>query len=185
MGSLYVRTMDKVYWFCIGIGVLSVIAMTGLIGTGVFLRYVFNHGAQFAEPCAIFFSIQLTFYGAAACLRAGGHLRLEIVLKALPDRWALIADKAIHLLLAGFAAYMMIWGISLSRTTWFQSYPEFQYVKVGLVYTAIPVAGFITLLFVIESLFFRAERDAHVRAREPEEHDLEQERKELEAAIGR
>jgi len=185
MGSLYVRAMDKLYWFCIGVGVVSVIAMTGLIGTGVFLRYVFNHGAQFAEPCAIFFSIQLTFYGAAACLRAGSHLRLEIALKALSDRWALIVDKAIHVLLAGFAVFMVVWGISLSQTTWFQSYPEFQYVRVGLVYTAIPSAGFITLLFVIESLFFRSERDAHVRAREPKEHDMEREREELEAALGR
>ncbi len=185
MGRLYVRAMDKLYWFCIGIGVVSVVAMTGLIATGVFLRYVFNHGAQFAEPCAIFFSIQLTFYGAAACLRAGVHLRLELLLKALSPRWVVIADRAIHLLLAGFAIFMVVWGISLSQTTWFQSYPEFQYVKVGLVYTAIPSAGAITLLFVIESLFFRSEREAHVRAHEPAEHDMEHEREELEAALGR
>ena len=185
MATFYVRSMDKLYWFCIGVGVLSVVAMTGLIATGVFLRYVFNHGAQFAEPMAIFFSIQLTFYGAAACLRAGVHLRLEVFVKLLGPRLANLADRLIHVLLAVFAIFMVVWGISLSQTTWFQSYPEFQYVRVGLVYTAIPGAGLITLLFVLESLFFRAERDAHMRARQPAEHDAAQEREELEAVIGR
>lgn len=185
MGKLYVRAMDKLYWLCIGIGVFSVVAMTGLISTGVFLRYVFKQGAQFAEPCAIFFSIQLTFYGAAACLRAGVHLRLEVFLKLFAAKWVRLVDRGIHLLLIGFALFMVVWGISLSHTTWFQSYPEFQYVRVGLVYTAIPGAGFLTLLFVVESLFFRAERDAHVRAREPAAHDAAHEREELEAALGR
>ena len=37
MGERYVRVMDWLYWFCIAVGVFSVIAMTGLIGTGVFL----------------------------------------------------------------------------------------------------------------------------------------------------
>lgn len=185
MGRLYVRLMDRLYWLCIGIGALSLVAMTGLIATGVFLRYLFNHGAQFAEPCAIFFAIQLTFYGAAACLRAGVHLRLEILLKALPAAWAGRADRLIDLLLAGFAAYMVIWGISLAQTTWFQSYPEFQYVRVGLVYTAIPGAGFVTLLFLGESLFFRAARDVHSRVRAPAGHDAAQERAELESMFGR
>lgn len=185
MARLYVRAMDKLYWLCIGIGVVSVVAMTGLIATGVFLRYVFNYGAQFAEPCAIFFAIQLTFYGAAACLRAGVHLRLEVFLKLLSPAWQRTADVFIHLVLAGFAVYMVVWGISLAQTTWFQSYPEFQYVRVGLVYTAIPGAGLLTFLFVIESLFFRAERAAHVRAREPETHDAAHEREELEAVLRR
>ena len=49
MGALYVRAMDKLYWACIAIGVVSLVAMTGLIATGVFMRYLFNLGAQFAE----------------------------------------------------------------------------------------------------------------------------------------
>ena len=184
MSTGYVRLMDRLYLLCITIGVVSVVIMTGLIATGVFLRYVFNYGAQFAEPCAIFFSIQMSFYGAAACLRAGVHLSLEVFVKMLPETLRPLVDLAIHLLLAGFALFMIVWGISLSKTTWFQSYPEFQYVRVGLVYTAIPGSGLVTLLFVIESLLFRAERDASISAREIPEHDADHEREELEAVLG-
>jgi len=185
MGARYVRAMDWVYWFCIAVGVFSVIAMTSLIGTGVFLRYVFNYGAQLAEPLAIFFAIQLIFYGAAACLRAGVHLRLAVFVNLLPPPWPDVLDRVIHVILAAFALFMIVWGISLSQTTWFQSYPEFQYVKVGLVYTAIPGAGIITLLFVLETLFFHKEHVKHQRVYSPEEHDTEQDREELESVLGR
>jgi TRAP-type C4-dicarboxylate transport system permease small subunit len=49
---------------------------------------------------------------------------------------------------------MIGYGASLVRTTFFQSYPEFQYIRVGVAYSAIPIAGTITLLFVIEKVFF-------------------------------
>jgi TRAP-type C4-dicarboxylate transport system permease small subunit len=45
---------------------------------------------------------------------------------------------------------MIWWGVSLVEKTFFQSYPEFQYIKVGSVYAAIPAGGLITFLFVIE-----------------------------------
>jgi TRAP-type C4-dicarboxylate transport system permease small subunit len=48
---------------------------------------------------------------------------------------------------------MIIWGGSLVKTTYFQSYPEFQYIRVGVAYSAIPIAGLITFLFVIEKAF--------------------------------
>lgn len=155
MGNLYVRTMDRLYWACITIAVISMIAMTGLICVGVFLRYIFAMGAQFAEPVSIFFAIQLAFYGAAACLRTEHHLSLQAVQQLLPERWQRTIAVLVHALLGLVALAMIVYGVSLVDTTWFQSYPEFEYVKVGLVYTAIPGSGVVTLLFVIESLLFR------------------------------
>ena len=52
--------------------------------------------------------------------------------------------------MAGISIFMVIYGAGLVQTTFFQSYPEFQYIRVGLVYTAIPIAGLITFLFVVE-----------------------------------
>jgi TRAP-type C4-dicarboxylate transport system permease small subunit len=39
------------------------------------------------------------------------------------------------------------------KTTFFQAYPEFQYIRVGVAYSAIPIAGLITFLFVVEKAF--------------------------------
>ena len=49
----------------------------------------------------------------------------------------------------------MIWyGFGLVKTTFFQVYPEFQHIRVGAVYTALPGSGFITFLFVLERLIY-------------------------------
>ena len=73
MRPFYVRAMDKLYLACVVIGVLSVVCMTALIFSGVVMRYLFDMGARFAEPMSIFFTVQLTMYGAAACYRVHAH----------------------------------------------------------------------------------------------------------------
>lgn len=154
MRPIYVRTMDRLYWLCVTIGIVSVVCMTSLIFIGVIMRYVFLKGASFAEPMSIFFSVQLTMYGAAACYRAQAHLRLQFVADALPAVPRKLVEHAVSLLMAGVALAMIFYGISLTQTTWFQSYPEFHYVRVGFVYSAIPGGGLALLLFVIESVLY-------------------------------
>lgn len=149
----YAFAMQQLYWACIIVGVVSVICMTCLIFSGVIMRYVFDMGARFAEPMSIFFTVQLTMYGAAACFRAHVHLRLRVFVNMLPKRWHKWADRLVLLLMAVISVLMIYFGISLTLTTWFQAYPEFDYVRVGFVYSAIPGSGFVTLLFVIEALF--------------------------------
>ncbi len=49
---------------------------------------------------------------------------------------------------------MVYYVFSLAQTTWFQSYPEFDEIKVGVVYSAIPGGGAVMLLFVIERVLY-------------------------------
>jgi TRAP-type C4-dicarboxylate transport system permease small subunit len=86
----YVRAMGWLYAACILVGAVSIVCMTALIFTGVVMRYVFEVGARFAEPMAIFFTVQLTMYGAAACYRAQAHLYMAYFVGLLPaaGRWA-------------------------------------------------------------------------------------------------
>ncbi len=150
MRDHYVAAMDKLYAACAFICCASVVIMTILIASGVFSRYVLHIGAFYSEPISIFLAIQLTFYGAAVCYRANAHLKLEIVENAMPPLPGRILRGLIDLLMAGVSIFMVIFGANLVDTTLFQSYPEFEYVRVGVVYTAIPIGGLVTLLFVIE-----------------------------------
>ncbi len=159
MRSLYIRSMDRLYGLCIFVCVASVVIMTCLIFAGVVMRVGFTTGARFAEPLSIFFAVQLTMYGAAACYRAQVHLRLRVFVKMLSGRLQRATEIVVHLLMGTVAVLMIVYGASLVQTTWFQAYPEFDYVKVGLVYSAIPGSGFVTLLFVIETLLFRHTED--------------------------
>lgn len=151
----YVRVMDKLYLLCMVVCVTSIVCMTALIFFGVVTRYFFEFGARFAEPMSIFFTVQLTMYGAAACYRSQAHLRLELFVRMLPDRLQPLPHHAVQALMAVIACLMVYYGYSLAETTWFQSYPEFDEIKVGVVYSAIPGGGAVTLLFVIERVLYR------------------------------
>ena len=178
MRATYIALMDKLYWLCIGICIVSIVVMTGLIFTGVVMRVGFAMGARFAEPTSIFFAVQLTMYGAAACYRAHVHLRLRVFMQMLPQRVQHVVEIAVHLLMGVIAVLMIVYGASLTHTTWFQSYPEFEYVRVGLVYSAIPGSGLVMLLFVIEAILFRrTEEEADEEMQLALEHAEEERRR--------
>ena len=147
----YSQAMRWLYLACIVLCVISVVFMTGLIFTGVVMRYVFAAGARFAEPMSIFFAVQLTMYGAAACYRAKAHLQIQFFVNLAPEHLRFVPRRMVELLMAGMAVFMIYFGLSLAQLTWFQVYPEFDYVKVGFVYSAIPGSGLVMLLFVIET----------------------------------
>ena len=153
MADAYRWAMDWLERIILAGCILAIACMTTLIFVGVVMRYGFSLGAQFAEPVSIYFAIQLTFYGAAACYRAGVHLKLEFIVSAMPERVRWLALHAVHAIMAAIAIFMVVYGISLVETTWLQSYPEFEYIRVGWVYTAIPGGGAALLLFVAESVF--------------------------------
>ena len=147
--------MDVLYFICVFIAGSAMVIMSAIIAWGVFTRYVLGSGSFWPEPISIFLAIQLTFYGAAACYRAGTHISLKMFVEMLPaplKRWQ---RHLVDLLMATICLFMVAYGASLVKTTYFQAYPEFQYIRVGVAYSAIPIAGLITLLFVIEKVFIR------------------------------
>ena len=46
--------------------------------------------------------------------------------------------------------FMLWWGLKLVETTWNQTIGEFPAVSVGMSYLPVPIAGLLTLLFVVE-----------------------------------
>jgi TRAP-type C4-dicarboxylate transport system permease small subunit len=46
--------------------------------------------------------------------------------------------------------FMLVWGIKLVQTTWYQSIAEFPIVTAGMAYLPIPIGGALTVLFVLE-----------------------------------
>ena len=153
MKNGYVKLMSALYYICVFIAGTALAIMSVIISWGVFTRYVLGSGSFWPEPISIFLAIQLTFYGAAACYRADTHIRLRMFVDLLPPSLRRWQRHFVDFLMAAICLFMVTYGASLVKTTFFQSYPEFQYIKVGVAYSAIPIAGLITLLFVIEKVF--------------------------------
>ena len=156
MANGYIKIMDVLYFICVFIAGGALVIMSSIIAWGVFTRYVLGSGSFWPEPISIFLAIQLTFYGAAACYRAGTHISLKMFVDLLPPALKRWQHHFVDLLMAAICVFMVTYGASLVKTTYFQSYPEFQYIRVGVAYSAIPIAGLITLLFVIEKVFIKS-----------------------------
>jgi TRAP-type C4-dicarboxylate transport system permease small subunit len=144
--------MDALYLACAVISGSALVLISAVIPWSVYTRYVLNRAASWPEPMAILLTIVLTFFGAAACYRTGTHMRVSILVRALPRPWQRLVEPLAEMLTALLSLFMVIWGTRLVEATWHQSIAEFPALSVGVTYLPIPIGGAITLLFVAERL---------------------------------
>ncbi len=144
--------MDGLYRLCVIVSGAALVLISAVIPWGVFTRYVLNSAASWPEPMAILLTIVLTFFGAAACYRAGTHMSVSVMVRAMSRPWRRLVEPLGEALVALVSVFMVIWGGRLVGTTWHQSIAEFPALSVGVTYLPIPIGGAITLLFVVERL---------------------------------
>ncbi|MDT4852232.1 Tripartite ATP-independent periplasmic transporter [compost metagenome] len=154
MKSLYVAAMDRLYLACIWAAGVAIVCMSLIIPWGVFTRYVLGTGSQWPEPIAILLMVIFTFLGAAAAYRAGAHIAVAMLTERMSSGVRGVMAFAVNLLMVGVSAFMVFYGIKLCIGTWGQSIPELPWLPVGLTYVPVPLGGFVTLLFVLEFLFY-------------------------------
>jgi TRAP-type C4-dicarboxylate transport system permease small subunit len=142
--------MDALYALCVGVAGTALVLISAVIPWAVYTRYVLNRAASWPEPMAVLLMIVLTFFGAAACYRAGLHMRMSFFVSLLPPRWQRAIGLVVELLMAAIALFMINWGQKLVSATWQNSIADFPSLSVGVTYLPIPLGGAILLLFVIE-----------------------------------
>src|ERR1700674_2208925 len=152
--------MDGLYRLCVVVSGAALVSISAVIPWGVFTRYVLNSAASWPEPMAILLTIVLTFFGAAACYRAGTHMSVSVLVRAMSRRWRRLVEPLGEALVALVSVFMVIWGARLIGTTWHQSIAEFPALSVGVTYLPIPIGGAITLLFVVDRLLIGPPRHA-------------------------
>jgi TRAP-type C4-dicarboxylate transport system permease small subunit len=160
------RLMDTLYAACVAIAGTALVLISAVIPWAVYTRYVLNRAASWPEPMAVLLMIVLTFFGAAACYRAGLHMRVSFFVSLLSPRLQRTMAFVVEFLMALIALFMIEWGARLVVATWQNSIADFPSLSVGATYLPIPLGGAILFLFVIERLVLgpppapAAERDA-------------------------
>src|SRR5260370_20350808 len=126
--------MDALYRVCVVVSGAALVLISAVIRWGVFTRYVLNSAASWPEPMAILLTIVLTFFGAAACYRAGTHMSVSVMVRALSPPLRRVIEPLAEGLVALVGVFMVIWGARLVGTTWHQSIAEFPAFSVGVTY---------------------------------------------------
>ena len=142
--------MQALYLACIVVSGLALVAITLMIPLGVFMRYVMNDPLQWPEPASVIMMVLFSFLGGAAVYRANAQIAVEALVKAVSPGKQKAMRWGVHACMAITAGFMLGYGLHLCVLTWGNSMAEFPGLSVGIVYMPIPVAGLLTLLFILE-----------------------------------
>mgnify|MGYP002652092819 CR=1 FL=1 len=96
--------------------------------------------------------IVVSFLSAVVCYREYLHIGVGVLPAFLPPEAKALLGWVLEACMLATNLFMVVWGVSLVETTWFQSIAEFPIVSAGMAYLPIPVGGALTALFVVERL---------------------------------
>jgi TRAP-type C4-dicarboxylate transport system permease small subunit len=153
MRQHYRQAMQALYLACIVISGVAMVAITLMIPLGVFMRYVLNQALSWPEPAAVIMMVMFSFLGGAAVYRAKVHVAVEALVKAVSEGKRRVMLWLVDLCMLATALFMLVYGAHLCQVTWPQSIAEFPGLSVGVTYLPIPIAGLVTLLFIIEKVW--------------------------------
>jgi TRAP-type C4-dicarboxylate transport system permease small subunit len=153
MRQNYRKAMQAVYLACIVLSGAALVVITLIIPLGVFMRYVMNAALSWPEPASVIMMVMFSFLGGAAVYRAKVHVAVEALLNAVSARVKKPMLWAVDACMIATALFMLVYGVQLCITTWYQSISDFPGLSVGLTYMPIPLAGILTLLFIVERIW--------------------------------
>ncbi len=150
MKTAYFGFMDWVHQACVFVAGVALVVITIIIPYGVFTRYVLNSASSWPEPFAILLMIVLSFLSAVVCYREHLHIGVGMLPNALGPAGQRVLGFTIELCMLATNVFLVWFGIKLVQRTWFQSIAEFPIVSVGVSYLPVPIAGALTVLFIVE-----------------------------------
>lgn len=153
MKQQYRSAMDALYLACVMLSGTALVAITLFIPAGVFMRYVVNSPMSWPEPASVVLMVMFSFLGGAAVYRANVHVAVEALLNAVPATVRRGMLRGVDACMAAMALFMLGYGTQLCIITRHQTMAEFPGLSVAVVYSPIPVAGLLTLLFLIERVW--------------------------------
>ncbi|MCI1899954.1 MAG: TRAP transporter small permease [Enterobacter sp.] len=162
MSELYLKWMDRLYLFAMGVAGVSLLIMTIVIPIGIFSRYVLNRGESWPEPIAIICMVTFTFIGAAVGYRAGSHIAVNMLTDRLPEVLKKLCARAVDLLMLLISGLIFWYSLLLCIELWEQPVAEFPILTSGESYLPLPVGSAILILFVIERLLFGSQENRPV-----------------------
>ena len=153
MKKTYRRLMQRLYLACIVLSGLAMVAITLMIPSGVFMRYVMNNPLQWPEPASVIMMVFFSFVGGAAVYRANQQIAVEALMRAVGPRSRAAMQWGVHACMLLVAGFMLGYGVHLCQVTWGNTIAEFPSLSVGVVYMPIPLGGLLTLLFIVEKMW--------------------------------
>jgi TRAP-type transport system small permease protein len=127
------------------VGLLSVVVY------GVVLRYVFNDAPPYVEQVALLLVISVAMFGASAGVRDAGHIGMDSLVAALPQKAQFWCEIVVYVLSVVFAIALFAGGAEMAASTRGSTIPTLG-LSEAVRYLPVLIAGVLIALFSIEHL---------------------------------
>lgn len=131
---------------------LLLVLMVVLVFLGVFFRYVLGASLAWYDEFASYLLVWLTFCGAVAASYRGRHIGFDLVVNRFMPRTRRVAGVVAELLVLGFHVVLFYYGWILTQKMGDETAVSLPWVRMGWVYSVLPIAGGLMLLISLERL---------------------------------
>ena len=133
---------------------VACVCLAGLLSVvvyGVVLRYVFNNAPSYVEQVALLLVICVAMFGASAGVRDAGHIGLDSLVTALPDKVQFWCSNTVYVLSMLFAISLLAGGAEMAASTHDNTIPTLG-LSEAVRYLPVIIAGVLITLFSVEHL---------------------------------
>jgi len=148
MQRLFRRLIALVEWWA----VILLILMVAVVCLGVFFRYWLNASLVWYDEFASYLLVWLTFYGAIVASYRRRHIGFEVVVDRLQPKTRRIMDFISEGFVLGFQIVLFYYGWQLVQKMGDESAVSLPWVKMGWVYSVLPIAGGLMLVISLMRL---------------------------------
>lgn len=142
MERLFRKLIAVLEWW----SVLLLVLMVALVCVGVFFRYVLNASLAWYDEFASYLLVWLTFYGAVVASHRRRHISFEVVVEKLDPTARKLFDAFSECLVLAFQFVLLYYGWELVQKMGEDRTVSLPWVKMGWIYSALPIAGGLMLL---------------------------------------
>ena len=164
MERFFRRCIDLIEWWAM----LLLAFMVVLVCLGVFFRYALDSSLAWYDEFASYLLVWLTFYGAVSASYQRRHIGFETFVARLTLATREKLEVLAEFLVLGFHLVLLYYGLVLVRKMGDETAVSLVWVKMGWVYSVLPISGALMLLISLRRLhqltFGRSQRKGADRA---------------------
>jgi TRAP-type C4-dicarboxylate transport system permease small subunit len=126
--------------------------MVVLVSLGVFFRYALNSALVWYDEFASYLLVWLTFYGSVVAFYRRRHIGFEVVVDRFLPNTRRIVELVAEFCVLGFQVVLFYYGWLLTRKMGDETAVSLVWVKMGWVYSVLPISGGLMLLISLGRL---------------------------------
>ena len=108
--------IDGISAIMAAVGGLALLLLLVIVAASVAARYFINKPLIFVDEVASYLMLGIVFLGLAPAVKAGGHIRVEVLVSRLSGRTARIVETAALVVAIVFGVVLLFSGLDLVQT---------------------------------------------------------------------